>query len=247
MIRTGARCRWRTASRAGCGPAPRKKDGAAIIYDTVLKGGATSAFALDIAADGSGARRRPCRARQEMPTTFWRMARHMRAAAPFKAVSLLEDSPFYARTLLRVRTEEGEADAFHESLSLARFPTRWCRRCCRSGCRGGGEGRPHARLSDTFSHADARGYPSASPSNRFSLSPIGTAAAAARPRSRHLLRSLRQDVAHLCIVVPGDEWLGFVSEEHEADHVLQRLGIGVLLQALLSLSRGRGAGDVSGV
>jgi carotenoid 1,2-hydratase len=36
-------------------------------------------------------------------------------------VSLLEDSPFYARTLLRVRTEEGEADAFHESLSLARF------------------------------------------------------------------------------------------------------------------------------
>jgi carotenoid 1,2-hydratase len=97
-----------------------RKTGAAIIYDTVLKGGATSAFALDIAADGSVAET-PVPPRKEMPATFWRMARHMRAAAPFKAVSLLEDSPFYARTLLRVGTEEGEADAFHESLSLARF------------------------------------------------------------------------------------------------------------------------------
>ncbi len=97
-----------------------KADGAAIIYDTVLKGGATSAFALDIAAGGQ-VTQAPVPKRQEMPTTFWRMARHMRAAAPFKAVSLLEDSPFYARTLLRMQTEEGEVDAFHESLSLARF------------------------------------------------------------------------------------------------------------------------------
>lgn len=97
-----------------------RKSGAAVIYDTVLKGGAASAFALDIAADGRVAEV-AVPPRQEMPGTFWRMARHMRAASPFKAVSLLEDSPFYARTLLRIRTDEGEADAFHESLSLARF------------------------------------------------------------------------------------------------------------------------------
>ena len=36
-------------------------------------------------------------------------------------MSLLEDSPFYSRTLLKWKTEEGEADAFHESLSLKRF------------------------------------------------------------------------------------------------------------------------------
>lgn len=95
-------------------------NGAAIIYDTVLKGGATSAFALDIAADGSVVEA-PVPPRQKMSTTFWRMARHMRAAEPFKTVSLLEDSPFYARTLLKVKTEEGDADAFHESLSLERF------------------------------------------------------------------------------------------------------------------------------
>ena len=60
------------------------KDGAAIVYDTVLRGGATSAFALDIGADGAVAEM-PLPPRREMPTTFWRMARHMRADRPFEA------------------------------------------------------------------------------------------------------------------------------------------------------------------
>ena len=89
-----------------------------------LRHGAEGRGHIGLRARHRGGRRvaeMPVPPRQEMPTTFWRMARHMRAAAPFKAVSLLEDLPFYARTLLRVRTDEGEADAFHESLSLARF------------------------------------------------------------------------------------------------------------------------------
>jgi carotenoid 1,2-hydratase len=97
-----------------------KKDGAAIIYDTVMRDGSTSAFALEIGRDGS-VRELSVPARKEMPKTFWRMKRHMRADEDFRVVSLLEDSPFYARTLLRIRTDEGEANAFHESLSLARF------------------------------------------------------------------------------------------------------------------------------
>jgi carotenoid 1,2-hydratase len=96
------------------------KDGAAIIYDTVLRDGSGSAFAIEIGADGA-VRERKVPARRDMATTFWRMKRHMRSEEEFRVVSLLEDSPFYARTLLRIRTEEGEADAFHESLSLARF------------------------------------------------------------------------------------------------------------------------------
>ena len=96
------------------------RDGAAIIYDTVLRDGSTAAFALDIAGDGS-VRETSVPGRLDMSTTFWRMKRHMRAARPFQEVSQLEDSPFYTRTLLRVRTDEGRADAFHESLSLARF------------------------------------------------------------------------------------------------------------------------------
>ncbi len=96
------------------------KDGAAIVYDTLLRNKARSSFALRIAADGRVAEM-PVPQRREMPTTFWRMARHMRADGTFSETSLLEDSPFYARTLLKVETAEGPADAFHESLSLARF------------------------------------------------------------------------------------------------------------------------------
>lgn len=96
------------------------KDGAAIVYDTVLRDGSTSAFALHIGADG-GVAEMPVPKRREMTTTFWRMARHMRADRAFETVSLFEDSPFYARTLLKVETDEGRADAFHESLSLSRF------------------------------------------------------------------------------------------------------------------------------
>lgn len=96
------------------------RDGAAIIYDTVLRDGSRSAFALRIGMDGDVVES-PVPPRREMATTFWRMARHMRAERPFEVMSLLEDSPFYARTLLKVETEEGLADAFHESLSLKRF------------------------------------------------------------------------------------------------------------------------------
>lgn len=96
------------------------KDGAAIVYDTVLRDGRTSAFALRIGADG-GVVDMPVPPRRDMATTFWRMKRHMRSDQAFEAVSLLEDSPFYARSLLKLQTEEGPVDAFHESLSLARF------------------------------------------------------------------------------------------------------------------------------
>jgi len=94
--------------------------GAGIVYDTVLSGGERSAFALMIGADGQ-VKETAVPPRVEMPGTFWRMARHMRADRPFEILSLLEDSPFYARSLLRLDTDGGPAFAFHESLSLARF------------------------------------------------------------------------------------------------------------------------------
>ena len=96
------------------------KDGAAIVYDTVLRDGSNSAFAVKIGADGNVVEM-PMPPRREMPTTFWRMARHMRADRRFETLALLEDSPFYSRTLLKLETAEGKADAFHESLSLTRF------------------------------------------------------------------------------------------------------------------------------
>ena len=48
----------------------------------------------------------------------------MRAERDFETLALLEDSPFYSRTLLKLETAEGKAFAFHESLSLTRFRNR---------------------------------------------------------------------------------------------------------------------------
>ena len=87
------------------------KDGAAIVYDTVLRDGSRSAFALRIGADGEVAEV-PLPPRREMPTTFWRMARHMRAERNFEAVALLEDLPFYSRTLLSGRRRRGRPTPF---------------------------------------------------------------------------------------------------------------------------------------
>ena len=97
-----------------------RKAGAGIIYDTVLRDGSNRAFALEIGQAGD-VQDVVVPPRHGMPTTFWRMKRHTRAALPFRIGALLEDSPFYARTLLRLETEHGGADAFHESLSLTRF------------------------------------------------------------------------------------------------------------------------------
>ncbi len=96
------------------------EDGARIIYDTVLRDGTERAFALEIGQKGA-VRGLAVPPRQDMPTTFWRMRRHMRDRKPFRIAALLEDSPFYARSLLQLETEDGMAYAFHESLSLRRF------------------------------------------------------------------------------------------------------------------------------
>jgi carotenoid 1,2-hydratase len=96
------------------------KNGAAIIYDTVMRDATTRAFALDIDRSGK-VREMPVPSRWEMPKTFWQMRRHTLSDAAVTEVSLLEDSPFYARTLLRTRMDGEGVAAFHESLSLTRF------------------------------------------------------------------------------------------------------------------------------
>ena len=71
------------------------------------------------------------------------------------------------------------------------------------------------------------------------LQPLAHIDAARRRQSlrRHLLRRLGQDVAHLVVVVLGDEGLRLVGEKDEADDVLEGLGIGVLLQPFLARGR----------
>lgn len=56
-------------------------------------------------------------------TTGWRIGRFMRAERPESrwSVTTLEDTPFYARTLVRRADRAGTETTFHESLDLRRF------------------------------------------------------------------------------------------------------------------------------
>jgi carotenoid 1,2-hydratase len=60
-------------------------------------------------------------------TPIWRVGRGTRADAdhPAKIVETLEDTPFYARSVVSSRLHGEKVTAVHESLSLDRFRRRW--------------------------------------------------------------------------------------------------------------------------
>ncbi len=62
-----------------------------------------------------------------LPRTLWQMRRGTRVSADggARVRSTLEDTPFYARSLLSTHLFGQDAPAMHESLSLDRFRTRW--------------------------------------------------------------------------------------------------------------------------
>jgi len=57
----------------------------------------------------------------ELPRTFWRMPRITHSEAGAEAVQVLEDAPFYSRSILRSHLFGESVTAVHESLSLDRF------------------------------------------------------------------------------------------------------------------------------
>jgi len=56
-----------------------------------------------------------------LPRTFWRMPRITRSEADAEVTQVLEDAPFYSRSVLRSRLLGEDVTAVHESLSLDRF------------------------------------------------------------------------------------------------------------------------------
>ena len=67
-------------------------------------------------------------AAQDLPgTSVWRIARstHTDAGSVAQVTRTLEDTPFYARSLVRKRLLGSDALAVHESLDLDRFSRRW--------------------------------------------------------------------------------------------------------------------------
>ncbi len=104
-------------SRAAAG------DGAVLLYEGLRRGGEPFALALRVDRTGSAT---PFKAPplQQLPATrIWRIPRFTRAEAPdgARATQTLEDTPFYARSVLQTRLLGETTTAVHESLELDRF------------------------------------------------------------------------------------------------------------------------------
>jgi carotenoid 1,2-hydratase len=65
--------------------------------------------------------------RATLPTTrVWRIGRAAHGeGGQARVVATLEDTPFYARSVIATRLLGREATAVHESLDLNRFASRW--------------------------------------------------------------------------------------------------------------------------
>jgi carotenoid 1,2-hydratase len=100
-------------------------EGSAILYDTVPRAGPPVSLALRYRNDGSS---EAFDAPQpiELPRTGWRVARQVRSEAEgHTAIRTLEDTPFYARSVVKARLTGQSVTGIHEALSLDRFASRW--------------------------------------------------------------------------------------------------------------------------
>jgi carotenoid 1,2-hydratase len=99
----------------------------AILYDTQARTGQETQLALRIDSKG-GIDPFAAPPRTPLPTSrIWRIARGTRCEQGFLARidRTLEDTPFYARSVVRTRLLTREVTAMHESLNLKRFASGW--------------------------------------------------------------------------------------------------------------------------
>ncbi|WP_233205219.1 hypothetical protein [Alkalicaulis satelles] len=95
-------------------------DGAAILYDSVWKDGGGQGLALRIGPDGKAAAFDPPPLK-DLPLTGWRVARAARSEGSAQVQQTLEDTPFYARSLISTELLGAPRKSMHESLDLTRF------------------------------------------------------------------------------------------------------------------------------
>ena len=110
-------------SRAALGDKGR----AAVLYDVQRRTGEPLSLALAFDADGVGEPFEPP-PRIALPGTAWRVPRSTRSddAGATRVHRTLEDTPFYARSLIDTHLLGAPVQAVHESLSLDRFDRAWC-------------------------------------------------------------------------------------------------------------------------
>ncbi|MBD0274376.1 MAG: carotenoid 1,2-hydratase [Acetobacteraceae bacterium] len=108
--------------------APLPDGGAGVLYNIEPRGGAAHSLAWRVRPGGEVEDAAPAPPPSPLPPTrLWRMPRPFRAeagAAPAVA-GTLEDTPFYARSVVSTRMFGEPVRAIHESLSLNRFRAPW--------------------------------------------------------------------------------------------------------------------------
>lgn len=97
----------------------------AVLYDTTARETATAPLFLQFGPRGE-VRELPAPPPVALQSTRWGISRSTRAErGDARVVRTLEDTPFYARSLLSTRLLDTSVVAVHESLSLDRFASRW--------------------------------------------------------------------------------------------------------------------------
>jgi carotenoid 1,2-hydratase len=98
--------------------------GAVVLYDAIRTDGTHLAFARHFSPCGQG-REIDLPPRHTLRPGVWRMARTAHGDAVPTLMRVLEDSPFYTRSLIATQLLGQNVTAMHESLSLTRFSARW--------------------------------------------------------------------------------------------------------------------------
>ncbi len=106
---------WSRASTQG---------GAAVLYEAQRRDGTGQCLALRFDGAGGVMPFEPPAA-AALPRTRWRVPRSTRSDGGARVMRTLEDTPFYARSVLESRLLGEAVTAVHESLSLDRFRAPW--------------------------------------------------------------------------------------------------------------------------
>lgn len=101
------------------------RDGTAILYDVTCRDGERHSLALQFDGTARVESFEPPSAVPLPSTNIWRIARATRSELSARVVETLEDTPFYARSLVEAQLLGEPVTAMHESLSLKRFDTNW--------------------------------------------------------------------------------------------------------------------------
>lgn len=105
----------------------RLRQGSAVLYDMCFRDGSRRSLALRFDRQGAMEPFEPPPAAALPRTFWWRIPRATQSepGSQARVLETLEDTPFYARSTVRAQLLGESVTAFHESLSLTRFETRW--------------------------------------------------------------------------------------------------------------------------